>query len=181
MFLVIKQSLREIVAIRIPGPDVGVVKFEDPEAGVAREHRIFGFYFGSGAAQALFGEFCDGAWFTELAAKISGSLLILILWIEWFWKLDENIATTSTVSSILRHDGVAGRARTGKKINHQSVLLWRTDSHPAPLCPLRSVPSACAPRKASGSAPSSTTEPADKARRGAQVRPISRLSRYPLT
>lgn len=59
VILMIEQRSFQVVWLRIPRTDIGVVKLEDAEAGIAGKQRVVGFDLGGGAAQALFGEFGD--------------------------------------------------------------------------------------------------------------------------
>ena len=50
MILVVEQRGFQIGRIGVPGADVGVVKLEDAEAGIAGKQRVVGFDLGGGAA-----------------------------------------------------------------------------------------------------------------------------------
>ena len=69
------EGLGEVVAVRLPRPDVAAGELEDAEAEVAREQRVLLPNLLPGPAQAFFGQFGDGARLTSRSRTRSGLLV----------------------------------------------------------------------------------------------------------
>ena len=61
----VEKRTFEIVAVRLPGADVGGIELEDAEAEVAGEHRVLVFDLLGGATEAFLGELDDVGFITR--------------------------------------------------------------------------------------------------------------------
>lgn len=96
----VEQGFLQVVSIRVPGADVGVVEFEHAKAGVTSKHGIVGFDLDRSTAQAFFSQFGNGAGPAELVAAVSRSLLVFVVRIQWLGKLNEDVTTVTAIGGV---------------------------------------------------------------------------------
>ncbi len=89
----VEKRTFEIVAVRLPGADVGGIELEDAEAEVAGEHRVLIFDLLCGAAEAFLGQFGDVTGLAKAVAEIGGSFLMSRGRIDPLGKLDQDVTT----------------------------------------------------------------------------------------
>ena len=95
------QRLRQVLAVRLPRPDVAGGELEDAEAEVAREHWVLFPDLLPGTAQAFFGQFGDVARLAEFVAEVGSDLLVFVVRIEWLRELNKDVAAVAAVRCIL--------------------------------------------------------------------------------
>ena len=95
------EGFGELLAVRLPRPDIAAGKLEDAESEVALELRVLLTNLLPGPAQALFGQFGDGAGLAEFVAKLSRRFLFFIVGIKRLGKLDEDVASVAAVGDVL--------------------------------------------------------------------------------
>ena len=110
------QCLGQIVAVRLPSLDIAGVELENAKAIVSCKHRILVFNLFTGTAEAFFGYFGNVPRLAKFVAKIGGDLLVFIVGVKGFRKLDKDAAAIAAISGVLRHNSVTSGTRTGEKI-----------------------------------------------------------------
>ena len=96
------QAGGEVLAVRLPRPDVAAIQLEDAKAEVARVRRSVSslIFVRSRRRCSLVTSAMFRGCFS--LSQNAGNLLIFVFWIEGFWKLNQYISSKLLVSHVLQ-------------------------------------------------------------------------------